>query len=213
MTNCIAARWLICLRSRAIPEPKIAALVFDLDGTLVDSRLDFSLLCQRLGWPQGTAILEHLHSLPSDTERQRASRIIEDFELEGAQQAGWMPGAEQLLQQLAELQFPRAILTRNMRRATALCCQQLQIPIELVLTREDAPAKPQPHGLWQIADRLQLPVSQLLYVGDYLFDLQTAANAGARSCLFRYGDNGRFADQADFVVDDLLQLLQLLPVR
>ncbi|WP_337840762.1 HAD-IA family hydrolase [Rheinheimera sp.] len=187
--------------------------MFDLDGTLVDSRLDFVVLCQRLGWPKGTPILEQLHSLECPQQQQQAQRIIEDFELAGAKQAGWMPGAQQLLQQLAELQFPRAILTRNMRSATTLCCQQLQIPIELVVTRDDAPAKPKPDGLWQIAEALQLPVAELLYVGDYLFDLQTAANAGARSCLFRYGDNGRFAGQADYVVDDLLQLLELLPTR
>jgi phosphoglycolate phosphatase-like HAD superfamily hydrolase len=48
-------------------------------------------------------------------------------------------------------------------------------------------------------------------VGDYLFDIQTARNAGAYCCLYRYGDNHVYAEQADLVVDDLLELLVHLP--
>jgi len=188
----------------------IKALVFDLDGTLVDSALHFPSLRQQLGWPAGTPILEYLETINDAAERQRAEQIIYQFEMAGARRAGWMPGAQQLVQQLAAMQYPRAILTRNRRDATTLCCQQLGIDIPLVLTREDAPAKPQPHGLWRIAELLQIPVGQLLYVGDYLFDIQTAANAGAQSCLFRYGDNHQFAAMANYVVDDLAQLLELM---
>ncbi len=33
---------------------QIKAVVFDLDGTLVDSQLDFTELRRRLGWPEHT---------------------------------------------------------------------------------------------------------------------------------------------------------------
>ncbi|MDR7122873.1 HAD family hydrolase [Rheinheimera soli] len=189
---------------------KIKAVVFDLDGTLVDSKLDFSELRRRLGWPEQTLILEHLATLDCALKKQQAERIIIDFELEGARNASWMPNAEVLLQQLNRQNMPMAILTRNMRQATDLCMQALNIPIALVLTRDEAPAKPQPEGLWLIAEQLGVAPDQILYVGDYLFDIQTARNAGAYCCLYRYGDNHIYAELADVVVDDLLELADWL---
>lgn len=186
---------------------KIKAVVFDLDGTLVDSKLDFSELRRRLGWPEQSLILEHLATLDCEVKKQQAEQIIIDFELEGARRASWMPNAEVLLQQLKRQNMPMAILTRNMRQATDLCMQALNIPIELVLTRDDAPAKPQPEGLWLIAEQLAVAPNEILYVGDYLFDIQTARNAGAYCCLYRYGDNHIYAELADLVVDDLLDLI------
>lgn len=181
--------------------------MFDLDGTLVDSKLDFSELRRRLGWPEQSLILEHLATLDCEVKKQQAEQIIIDFELEGARRASWMPNAEVLLQQLKRQNMPMAILTRNMRQATDLCMQALNIPIELVLTRDDAPAKPQPEGLWLIAEQLAVAPNEILYVGDYLFDIQTARNAGAYCCLYRYGDNHIYAELADLVVDDLLDLI------
>jgi HAD superfamily hydrolase (TIGR01549 family) len=183
-------------------------IIFDLDGTLVDSKLDFSLLCQQLGWPAGTAILEHLATLPA-VEQQRALLVIEQFELAGAAAANWMPGAEQLLQLLKAQKIPTAILTRNTRQATLLCAGNLGIEVDVILTRDDAPAKPDPTGLLQIANLWQRQCTDLLFVGDYLFDLQTAANAGMPSCLYRGNDNGHFAAHADFVINHFIELHQL----
>ncbi|WP_306522844.1 HAD family hydrolase [Rheinheimera sp.] len=182
--------------------------MFDLDGTLVDSKLDFSLLCQLLGWPAGTAILEHLQTL-AGAEKQQALAIIEAFELAGAKNACWMPGASDLLQLLRQKAIPTAILTRNTRQATMLCATNLGLEVDLILTRDDCPAKPKPDGLWQIAEQWQLPCAELLFIGDYLFDLQTAANAGMPSCLYRSAQNSHFAAQADFVIDHFIELHQL----
>jgi HAD superfamily hydrolase (TIGR01549 family) len=185
-------------------------IIFDLDGTLVDSRLDFDLLCQQLGWPLGTPILEHLATLPATSaEYLQAEQIIRNFELAGARQASWLPGAEQLVTALWQQQIPMAILTRNMREATMLCLEQLAIPIELVLTREDCQPKPDPTGLWHIAKAWQMPCHELLFIGDYLFDLQTAHNAGMPACLYLNEHNQHFQSMADFVLSDFAHLTAL----
>lgn len=184
----------------------INAVVFDLDGTLVDSRLDFDAICDDIGWPRGTPLLEHMAALGPCEETDRAEAIIRQHELAGAEAATWMPGAEACLQQLHARGYPLAILTRNMREATQLVLQRLNIPISLVLTREDCAAKPDPEGLHLIAQQMAIPSSAILYVGDYLFDLQVASNAGAMSCLYLNDSNQHFSDQADHVIAHFTEL-------
>lgn len=184
----------------------IHAVAFDLDGTLVDSRLDFAAICRDIGWPEGTPLLERLAELGNCAEARRAEKIIYQHEMRGAELASWMPGAAECLQQLQAQQLPLAILTRNMRDATRLMLQRLQIPISLVLTREDCPAKPDPAGLHSIANSFAVGCQQLLYVGDYLFDLQTASNAGAWSCLYLNESNQHFKPLAHYHIDHFSEL-------
>lgn len=179
--------------------------IFDLDGTLVDSKLDFQRLRQRLGWPDDCLILEHLATLPSE-EQHAASAIIHQFELEGALQATVIDGAKDLLAQLKALQLPTAILTRNSRAVTTLTLQRLQLDVDLVLSRDDAPAKPNPAGLWHIAQHWQIAPAELLFIGDYLFDLQTADAAGMPSCLYLDGSNAHFAPLATHQIRHFAEL-------
>lgn len=184
----------------------VKGVVFDLDGTLVDTALDFAQMCRDIGWPVGTPLLEQLAQLQDFEEQQRVNAIIRRHEMQGAAVARWMPGAEQCVSHLVGRNIPVAILTRNMREATQSVIQRLNIPITQVLTREDCAAKPDPAGLILLSKRLQLPVSELIYVGDYLFDLQTAANAGMRSCLYLNGVNQQFAADADWCFSHFSQL-------
>mgnify|MGYP006138875409 FL=1 len=188
----------------------IQAVVFDLDGTLVDSKLDFTAMCADIGWPAGTPILEQLALVQDPVEVHRIEQIIRQHEMAGAHNALWMPGAERCLRLLQQSGMPLALLTRNMREATELTLHRLQIPITRILTREDCAAKPDPEGLLRFAAEFQLPLHQMLYVGDYIFDLQTAANAGAVSCLYLNAANQHFVAEADWVFshfDDLVSAL------
>ncbi|KKO48036.1 phosphatase [Arsukibacterium sp. MJ3] len=193
-----------------MPLMPIKAVVFDLDGTLVDSRLDFSAICQDIGWPEGTPLLEKLTTVECVIEKNRVEQIIRQHELAGAEAASWIPGVLDSLQQLQQQGWPLAILTRNMRAATDLVMTRLNIPISLVLTREDCAAKPDPAGLHLIARQLQLSSAEILYVGDYVFDLQVAANAGSQSCLYLNGSNQHFAAQADHCIHHFNQLPELV---
>ena len=56
-----------------MPPRRFQALLFDLDGTLVDTRLDFAALRRELGFPEGVGLLEHLETLPA-ADARRAGR-------------------------------------------------------------------------------------------------------------------------------------------
>ncbi|WP_228289639.1 HAD family hydrolase [Shewanella cyperi] len=180
----------------------IDAVVFDLDGTLAHSNPDFAGLRAELGIPPGTDILAHLHSLQGQREFEAASAIVHRYEMDSSAKACWIDGARELVLHLQHQGLPLGILTRNIREAAQLTLSRLELSLEWVLTREDAPAKPDPAGLRHICQAWQLAPARVLYLGDYLFDVQTATNAGCRSGLYWPGEAPLpgYAAQADMLV-------------
>ena len=185
-------------------------LVFDLDGTLADSRLDFAGMRADTGCPEGTGLLEFIAGLGGELERQRAMAIIHEYEMAGARAANWIDGAEALCQRLASSGMPFGIFTRNSREAASLMMETLAIPTDVLVAREDAAAKPDPEGLLNIASGFRLMPARMLCVGDFLYDLQAAANAGMPSCLYDPVGDSPHAAQADYVVNTFSALAELL---
>lgn len=186
-----------------------AGFVFDLDGTLADSRLDFAAMRAETGCPQGTGLLEFIDAMDSAAERQRAFEIIHYHEMTGARAARWIDGAESLLHRLVSAGRAVGVFTRNSREAASAMIASLAIPCDTLIAREDAAAKPDPEGLLKIARRWELPASAMLCVGDYLYDLQAARSAGMRSCLYDPLGNSPHADYADIVVHGFDELARL----
>ena len=82
--------------------PPARGVIFDLDGTLVDSGLDFNAMRAEMGLPAGRPILEAIASLPSS--RQRVCwEILHRHEFEGATRATPMPAVHDLLSLLSRL--------------------------------------------------------------------------------------------------------------
>lgn len=187
--------------------PHINGALFDLDGTLVQSHLDFAAIRRDTGFPQGIGLLEYLATLDDKEEKSRALAIIHGHEMDGALRAHWMPGAQALLQQLSGRGWPVGIVTRNSRATAQLMIENLGIPCDELVAREDAPAKPDPAGLLGIAQRWSLRPGELFYVGDHLFDMEAARAAGIFSCLYAPAGGSPFAEHADLVIREFSQLL------
>ena len=161
----------------------IKAVLFDLDGTLVHSKLDFKQIRLDIGCPAGQDVLVYLDELNS-LERQRAENIVMQHELEDAHAAQIIQGASSLLDRLQLKGIKTAIITRNSLSATQIKIQKSALNIEHILTREDAPAKPNPEALLHFSTLWSLAPEDCVYVGDYLYDLQAANNANMHACLY-----------------------------
>ncbi|WP_227519803.1 HAD family hydrolase [Mangrovitalea sediminis] len=179
---------------------EVEGVVFDLDGTLVDSRLDFAALRDQLGCPPDTGVLEFVAALADREAARAAETVIHDFEMAGARAATWMPGARALLECLHGRSLPTAILTRNKRDAVTLTVDSLRIDVDMILTREDCRPKPDPEGLLRIAAHWRCDPSRLVYIGDFRFDLDAARNAGMKACLYLNARNRELIRQADWVI-------------
>lgn len=188
----------------------IQGVIFDLDGTLVSSELDFSLIKAQIGCPCEKDLLDYIAQLPSPYMREEAMNIVHQHELQDAQSATILPGVTEAVNALKAKNIPMAIVTRNFDKAAAIKLQNNPLPIETVLTRSDAPAKPDPSALNAIATLWNISASNLLYVGDFLYDIQAAHNANMRACLYAPNMVPVYADQADYVLRDFIELVTLV---
>ena len=197
----------------------LRGIIFDMDGTLVDSGLDFDAIRRDIGLPERHPILEGVEAISAGPERERALEILHRHEHEGAVRATPYPGVAQLLERLDQLSLRSGVLTRNSRASVDTTFGHLGWTFDTVLTREDAPAKPDPTGVLAICRDWNLAPADVLFVGDYLFDLQAGHNAGTRAVLFvpdlatRPEALPEWSDEADWVVggfDELHQLVEKL---
>lgn len=186
---------------------KYRAIIFDLDGTLVESKLDFNLMREDLGFPKDTPILEHIEAMTCESDISRANEIILKHELIGARIATLHKGAKELFSALKLKNIPMGIQTRNCIEATNLTIELLDIPIHDILTRECTKAKPDPEGILILAKKWNLLPDDILFVGDSHYDYQTAKNANCGFVLFQGSEYRSIADQVQHSIDDLETLI------
>lgn len=171
-----------------MPVPALRGFVFDMDGTLLDSGLDFHAIRQEMGLPDGDPILETMRAMP-ERERQRCAEILHRHEWAGANRATPMPGVREFLAALERRNLPRAVLTRNGRELTLAVLARLKLTFDLVLSREDGPAKPHPAPLLAICARWGLAPEEVAMIGDFHYDIQVGRNAGACAVLYTAGED------------------------
>ena len=184
----------------AIDLRPLHGVIFDLDGTLVDSALDFDAIRRDMGLPSGMPILESLNQIPAGSEKDQMLEVLRRHELNGATRATLYDGVREFLEWLDQREICRAVLTRNSRESTEIVLDRLDLCFEMALTREDAPPKPDPTGLLTICDAWDLQPAHVLFCGDYVFDLEAGSRAGMTTMLFAPRELPDFARQADHVL-------------
>lgn len=188
----------------------LQGVIFDLDGTLIDSALDFDFIRRDLEIPVGQPILEYLTGMEHGEEKNRLQEKLRQHELTGADRATLMPGVEDFLLELSDRKLNTGILTRNSREATDRSLHRLNLKFTQVLTREDCPHKPDPAGLLSLCRSWSTKPAHVLYFGDYLFDLQAGLNAGIKTVLYSPQTLPDYAHLADFTISHFSEASALL---
>jgi phosphoglycolate phosphatase len=185
-----------------------AALVFDLDGTLIDSRRDITtainLMREGYGLPpltleqvvrmvgEGARVLIERAvggELPADRIDEALARYLAHYDAVCLDATRPYPGVEEMLADLAA-SFPLALLSNKGEALSRKVLAGLGLAGHFrdILGGDSLPTrKPDPAGLLLLAGRLGVPVQDLMLVGDTRIDAETAQAAGCAFALVEWG--------------------------
>lgn len=189
-----------------------AGLIFDLDGTLVDTRRDLSVAINRVrseyGWDalgieevtahvgEGARVLVASalgvrrpdESMPEslDEALERFYRHYDDVCLDTTKP---YPGVDAMLADLVE-RYPLALYTNKPERFVRRILEGVELArfFPEILGGDSLPTrKPEPPGVRHLADAMGVPVAKTMLVGDSLIDAATARSAGCRFAFAEWG--------------------------
>jgi len=205
-------------------------LVFDLDGTLVDSQRDLAdavnatrawmgleplpqvTVAQYVG--NGAPVLVQ-RALP-DAGKEDWSRglkyFLEYYRDHMLDSTAMYPGVREALDQLHAERVPLAVLTNKPIRFTLQMLEGLGIDLHFfrVYGGNSFPEKkPDPAGLNALVTESGADRARTIMVGDSAVDVDTARNAGVQACGVRWGFQPEtfIASPPDFLIDDLRELV------
>jgi HAD superfamily hydrolase (TIGR01549 family) len=191
---------------------RFQGVIFDMDGTLVDSRLDFEAIRRHLRIEPGQDILAAIEAMAPDQSR-KAATWLEQTELKAVRAASSIPAAAETLQTIRRAGLKIALLTRNAAEAMRLVVSRLgKENFHLAWSREKGPIKPEPDGILAACRQLGIDPTRTAAVGDFEYDVVAANAAGCVSILLARGPVPPFAQRADHVISGLDELPEILGV-
>ncbi len=216
--------------------PRFQAVLFDLDGTLLDTAPDFltatNLLLAKKGLPL----------LPAESIRQLVTHgsvgiVKKVFELDEqhpefepirqellslymdnlADQTHPFTGITELLYTLGENQIPWGIVTNKPESYTLAILEQLPLsppPATIICPDHVSKTKPDPESVVLACKQVGISPSDTVYIGDHQRDIEAGRRAGTTTIAATYGYIDQNEDPtlwgADHTVSCATQLLELI---
>jgi phosphoglycolate phosphatase len=189
--------------------PTFSLIVFDLDGTLVDSRKDIAdaanlllescaatplsedTIGRMVGDGAATLIARAFAAVGQTPPLDALARFLDLYGRRLLAHTRPYPHMPDVLEALSR-RTPLAVLTNKPIAATREILSGLGLarhfPADRVLGGDGPlPRKPEPAGLLRLAAETGVDPAMTLLVGDSVVDWRTARRAGSRICLARYG--------------------------
>lgn len=206
-------------------------IIFDLDGTLIDSMGDIAVAANRAleshGFPvhpadayrffvgDGLAVLAR-RIVPENASDEQAGQVAETFKHYYAQ--NWhettrpYPGITDMLEFLSGHPINMAVLSNKPDEFTQIYVKRFFPDFDFKLVFGNRPSvqkKPAPDAALEIAKELECDTSKCLFVGDTNVDIRTGKAAGMTAMGVTWGFRDRIELEqsgADIIIDTPLQL-------
>jgi 2-phosphoglycolate phosphatase len=199
---------------------QIKAVIFDLDGTIVDTGEDIvyalNILLSKHNRPltslkdlapiipQGTIfMIKHTFGDTNNiNELMRELQVIREANL--IRHASVYPGMSDTINKLHEDNYKLAIVSNNynQRIAKILTHMKLNQYFPVIVGQDDLGIlKPNPAPILHACNKLNVAPEECIYVGDSIVDQQTAINSNMPFILAAYGDGKNTNITTEFVAN------------
>jgi len=205
---------------------RIGAVLFDLDGTLIDSAPDLAGACNDMRVERGLAALpyEQLRAMVGSGARGMVGagfgitpaddgylalreEFLSRYELRMKNETRVFAAVPALLEQLDERGLPWGIVTNKAARFALPLVEWLglaSLAATVVCGDTTAHAKPHPEPLLEAARRVGIDSAACVYVGDDLRDVEAGRAAGMRTLVAAWGYLGAGAPIASWGADGIV---------
>lgn len=214
---------------------KEKAIIFDMDGTLIDSLKDIAICANRVleefelpihpledykYFVGGGALVLIENCTPKNLEEEKLQKVLKRFleiydtKLQGNTKP--YEGINELLKQLDKKDIKVGILSNKPHEFTLKYAQKFFSEfniLEIHGQKKNIPKKPNPKAAIDIAKAFNIPCEDILFVGDSDVDMQTAKNASMQAVGVSWGFRGveeLIENGADFIVKTPKDILDLL---
>lgn len=215
------------------------AVLFDLDGTLIDTAADFVRIIQQMCRDEQRPIVdaEHIRTQVSEGARAMVQLVYPEMDVTDpvflahrqrflntygdniVVDTNLFEGMYPLLEELEAHQIPWGIVTNKPRGLSELLLAALNLTERcavLVCPEDVSKTKPDPEPMYLAAKQLNLEARDIIYVGDHPRDIDAGRNAEMYTILAAYGylpvesRDDLLAWQADAIIQTVPELHQLL---
>lgn len=213
---------------------KYDAVVFDLDGTLIDTLEDLkdsvNFALQKFGFPSrnldeirsfvgnGVKRLVYL-SVPEGTDEATSEKCLEIFKehykSNSRNKTAPYDGIPEMLERVKAAGFKTAVVTNKIQDAAIEIIRSFfGDRIDVIIGQIDGVAqKPEPDGVWLALEKLGVSKEKAVYIGDSEVDCMTAHNAGLPCIGVMWGFRSREVledNKAEFIVESPEKIMDCL---
>lgn len=187
-------------------DKKYKLYVFDLDGTLADTKTDIGralqVVLKKAGFDKlseeevvsaigggAKKAIQKLTALEGGILDDYAAEFMQIYDGMCCDNVTLYEGAGELLRRLKQQGAVLALVTMKFKSAVEKILKKLDIDIfDEVIAFEDAEKrKPHPDSLFMMLEKYDAAASETLMVGDSMTDLKYANAAGVDACIMKYG--------------------------
>ena len=211
---------------------RYTSLIFDLDGTLLDSLADIADAAQHIliqyNYPTydyatyrhfiGNGLAKLIErAAPTDTSPEQLARMLEElrdyYATHWAVKTKPYDGIVETLASLKAKNCQLFVLSNKDHTFTVDMVEHFfgnNLFTEIHGLKADMPAKPDPASTLSLCQRNGVNPDEALFIGDLTVDLQTAANAGIAAVGVNWGFRPEEIQSAQYIIDTPAELLQLI---
>ncbi|WP_230413355.1 HAD-IA family hydrolase [Zooshikella ganghwensis] len=222
--------------NKVMPSSPIHAILFDLDGTLLDTAPDLVAAVNRLRQAHGEnsldynlvrncvsngakALVKLAFSTTEDDQRftHLHQQLLALYEEQLVNETALFPGMDLLLQAIESRRLPWGVVTNKPSQYTAPIMDSLALSQRSAVTicpDHVQQRKPHPEPLLAACSRISCKPEQCIYIGDHERDIEAGQRAGMVTIAACYGyidsDTDPASWPADFHANSVMEILDWL---